>query len=77
MAKWCNSFTLFCSEHRKTLLLKHQEKSNSDITKLLSQMWKDLDIQEKKQYIVVAAQMRKVIRIFFPFFFELSFIVGA
>jgi len=44
------AMALFCIEQRPLLRREHADLKNSDITKKLSQMWKDLDKTEKRRY---------------------------
>lgn len=60
MAKRYNSFVLFCKQHREHYKMIFPDKSNSEITTMLSSLWKSLDQNEKQYYIEKAADMRKV-----------------
>ena len=60
MAKWCNSFTLFCNEQRASVQIQNPHKSNSEVTVILGEIWRNLDGDIKQKYKVSAEEMRKV-----------------
>lgn len=45
-----NSYVLFCSEHRNEVQQKNPTFSAMEVTKTLSQMWKELDKQKVDEY---------------------------
>ena len=50
MGKRFNSFVLFCGEHRKKMLLDNKGKSNAEVTAMLGERWRNMDIEEKEYY---------------------------
>lgn len=60
MAKWHNSFTLFCDTHRKYLINNYPEKGASEITSILAFMWRSMEETEKQKFKIAAEKSREV-----------------
>ena len=50
MGKRFNCFVLFCGDHRKKMLLENKDRSNSEVTAMLAQRWRNLENKEKEYY---------------------------
>eukprot|EP01027_Heterolobosea_sp_BB2_P012522 GEZU01018141.1.p1 GENE.GEZU01018141.1~~GEZU01018141.1.p1 ORF type:complete len:179 (+),score=62.96 GEZU01018141.1:35-538(+) len=53
-----NSYMLFCTDKREEARRAHPEMKNSEITKILGEMWQKLSEDEKKPYVDAANQKK-------------------
>lgn len=60
MGKRFNCFVLFCGEHRTKMLFENQDKSNSEVTAMLAERWRNLD-NEGKEYYKKLAKAKKMV----------------
>ena len=60
MPKPVNSFFLYCKENRSKVKTQFPNLSNSDITSLLAESWRNLDTEEKEWYTTKSTSMRRV-----------------
>ena len=61
--KPANSFFLYCQENRSCLQQQFPNFSNSDITSLLAERWRNLRSEEKQLYTTISTCMRQVSKI--------------
>ena len=55
-----NAYTIFSSEHRRDIKLKHPEKNFGEISKIVGNIWKQLSIEEKSLYRIKAEEENKI-----------------